>query len=518
MSETQREIELKLELAPGDAARLLDHPAVRRSATGTSRAQQLVSIYFDTPDHALLHAGLALRLRRAGGDQVQTVKFGEGAAAGLFERGEAEVPLAGEQPDLEAVPDPALRERLREAIAGQPLLPVFETEMRRTRRVLRDGADEWSLDLDEGEVRAGDASERFCELELELRRGEPARLFELALELCESFELWPCARSKAERGYALRSGEPPLPRKAPRLELPRDASLDEALRRIALSCLGQIGANALPAWGGDAEGVHQMRVGVRRMRSVFSVFRPVLPADATRVLRDQLRGLAAELGAVRDLDVFVDELLVPMFGLRGDDAALKRLREEAESLREQRRLVLREVLRSRRQTRLMLELGYWIARAAWREQALSQDSALLFQRADLFADGVLARLQRKAEKLGRATVAGPPAARHELRIALKKLRYASEFFRSLYGKKDVRRYLKRLSRLQDLLGALNDVATASRVLQDLLARVEPGDAESLARAAGFIEGFAARQDELALRRLAAEWERFADTPPFWLRD
>jgi CHAD domain-containing protein len=115
-------------------------------------------------------------------------------------------------------------------------------------------------------------------------------------------------------------------------------------------------------------------------------------------------------------------------------------------------------------------------------------------------------------------VHGPPAARHELRIALKKLRYASEFFRSLYGRKDARRYLRRLSRLQDLLGALNDVATAGRVLQELLARVEPGDGESLARAAGFVEGFAARQDELALRKLAAQWRRFADTRPFWESD
>jgi len=254
------------------------------------------------------------------------------------------------------------------------------------------------------------------------------------------------------------------------------------------------------------------------MRSVFSVFQPVLPAEPTRVLRDNLRWLAGELGAVRDLDVFIEELLAPLFGVRSDDPGLERLRDEAERLREQRRQELRKSLHSRRETRLLLELGHWISRSAWREQALSECSALLFQPADLYASGVLSRLQRKAEKLAPEALTGPPAVRHELRIALKKLRYACEFFRSLYPKKDVRRYLRRLSRLQDLLGALNDIVTAGRVLEDLLARVGPEDAATLGRAAGFIEGFAARQDELALRELASQWARFERTREFWERD
>jgi inorganic triphosphatase YgiF len=514
-----REIELKLELTPGDATRILEHPAVRRSASGPAQVQHLLSVYFDTPDHALAHAGIGLRLRRSGGDQVQTVKSGEDAAAGLFERGEVEVAVSGEQPDLDAIPDEALRARILEALDGQPLVPVFETEMRRTRRVLRDGEDEWSLDLDEGVVRAGDASERFCELELELRHGEPARLYELALELSQSFDLVPGTRTKAERGYALRTGEQLAARKAPPVELTSHATLDTALRLVARSCLAQIGGNVAAAWEGiDPEGVHQMRVGVRRMRSVFSVFQPVLPAEPTRLLREHLRWLAAELGAVRDLDVFIDELLVPLFAVRSDDPALKRLRDEAELLREERKQELRKTLRSRRQTRLLLELGHWIARSAWREQALSESAALLYQPADAFASGVLSRLQRKAEKLAPEALTGPPASRHELRIALKKLRYACEFFRGLYPKKDVRRYLRRLSGLQDLLGALNDIVTAGRVLEELLSRVGPEDAASLARAAGFIEGFAARQDEIAVHQLAAQWARFERTRAFWERD
>ena len=519
MAAEGREVELKLELQSSDAARVLDHPAVRRLATGPPETRQLLSVYFDTKDLGLARAGISLRLRHSGGEHVQTVKWGEGAAAGLFERGELEVAATGERPDLYAIPDEALRTRVRAALGGDALEPIFETEMRRTHAALRDGGDAWSLDLDEGEVRAQGARERFCELELELVHGDPARLYELALELCESVELRLGTRSKAERGYALRAGEGPQPAKAPALELPDGASLDTALREVARACLGQIGANLVPAFeGGDPEGVHQMRIGVRRMRSVFSVFRPVLPDERTRALRDDLRWLASELGAVRDLDVFVGELLGPLLGMRGGDAALKRLRAEAEELRDERKDALRRVLHAQRLTKLLLSLGLWIARASWREQALSETSAMLFQPARVFADDVLARLHRRAEKLGRVAADGPPAARHELRITLKKLRYASEFFQSLYGAKDARRYLKRLSGLQDVLGALNDVATAGRVLRELLGRVGPPDADSLARAVGFIEGFAAREDELSVRDLASQWERFDRTRPFWARD
>jgi inorganic triphosphatase YgiF len=518
MAGQDREVELKLELRPGDAASLAEHPALRRAALGPARVQHLRTIYFDTAGCALAHAGISLRLRTGGPRQIQTVKWGENGAGGLFERGELEAPVDGDRPDLAAVPDEELRARIAVLLGDEPLEPVFETDMRRTQRMLRDGGDEWSADLDEGELRAGDASERLCELELELRHGEVARLYEMALELLESFELWPGTRSKAERGYALRTGEAPVPYKAPAVELPEGTTLDAALREVGRSCLSQVSGNlAAVLHGSDPEAVHQMRVGVRRMRSVFSVFRPLLPGEPTELLRQHLRWLARELGSLRDVDVFLDEILAPLFALR-DDKGLERLREEAEALRTERRRHLREQLRSRRFTRLVLELGHWIERCAWREQALSERSALLFQGAEVFAGDALSSLQQKAERLGVAALGGPASARHELRIALKKLRYVSEFFRSLYGGRDVKRYLRRLSRLQDLLGALNDVTTAGRVLEDLLLRLDEREAGAHARAAGFVEGAAARSDSNALDELAEQWERFRRARPFWEAD
>src|SRR5262245_25887509 len=268
MADAQREVELKLQLNPGDVARLQEHPALRRAAVGPAQVQHLRSVYFDTPDLALAQAGISLRLRSGGPQQIQTVKWGEHERGGLYDRGELELPVAGERPDLQALPDDLLRTRILALSSGQVLEPVFETDMRRTHRSMRDGADAWDIDLDEGEVRAGSESERICELELELRAGERARLYEVALELAQSFDLWPGTRSKAERGYALRSGEGGAPLKASEIVLSADATLDAALREIAHSCLAQIAGNAESAWeGSEPEAVHQMRVGVRRMRS-----------------------------------------------------------------------------------------------------------------------------------------------------------------------------------------------------------------------------------------------------------
>ena len=520
MADAQREVELKLQLNPGDVARLQEHPALRRGAIGPAKVQHLRSVYFDTPDLALAQAGISLRLRSGGPQQIQTVKWGERERGGLYDRGELELPVPGERPDLQALPDELLRARILALISGQVLEPVFETDMRRTHRSMRDGADAWDVDLDEGEIRAGSESERICELELELCAGERARLYEVALELAQSFDLWPGTRSKADRGYALRSGECGAPQKASEIELPGDATLDAALREIGHSCLAQIAGNAESAWeGSEPEAVHQMRVGVRRMRSYFTVFRPVLPGEQADLLEDHLRWLARELGAVRDLDVFVEELLARILSVRRDDKALAAFRDGAEALRDEHKAKLREVLRSRRYTRLVLELGHWIERATWLQQPLSERSALLFQRADVFASDALGRLHRKAERIGRDAIHGPPSVRHELRIQLKKLRYVTEFFRSFYGKRELRRYLKRLERIQDLLGSLNDAETSARVLEELLQRLEAEPLHSAqVRAAGFVEGFAARRDERAQDKLTEQWQRFERAQCFWEPD
>lgn len=514
--DAHREVELKLAASPHDLRRLQRHPLVQTLSQGRAVTRALESVYFDTRDAALARAGFGLRVRRSGPNRVQTLKREGPAAGGLFERSEYEAPVAGPEPDLALVPDPAVRARLAEIVGSQPLEPVFRTGFRRTRRVLRDGDAEWTLDADVGEIEADDAREPIAELELELRAGEPARLFEFALLLQEQFDLLPSTRSKAERGYALARGEPAPAHRAQPVGLSRDALLEHALQAILSQCLAQITTNAPCADEGvDPEGVHQMRVGVRRLRSALACFAPVLPAEPVRTFRSELRWLGTQLGTVRDLDVFLVETLGPLEARAIRDPAKKRLWEEALALRaECRDAAVRETLHSQRYARLVLELGAWITGRAWRNQPLSESAARLFSPARDYASALLDRRQRKVRKLG-ARIAESDETRHALRIQLKKLRYMGEFFRDLYPGGGAKKFLRRVARLQTALGHLNDVATAERILGTLLRRIGPERSAAHDRAAGFVEGWTAHVAERELRKTDELWQRFHDTRPFW---
>ncbi len=510
-----QEVELKLAVPANAVERLRRHPRLRELAARRPSTQTLRSVYYDTAQHDLANAGMGLRLRGGGRTRIQTLKTRGSNEGALHRRGEYEARTRGETPDLELVTDPALRERLHSLLGDKPLQPVFETEFRRTRRLLRHDGAEWTCDLDLGEVRTAERSEPLCELELELRDGEPAPLFDLALDLLDSVELRPCTLSKAGRGYALLNGTRPQPQRAPPIALERGATLEQALAGIVRACLEQISVNAAPAvLGIDPEGVHQMRVGVRRLRSALATFASVLPPAQTAALRDELRWLAAELGGARDLDVFDEQLLAPLLARGDGPPGLERLHEETRSLRADRQRAVRAAVDSSRYTRLVLLLGRWLARSQWREQALTESAARLFLPAEEYASQALAKHYRKAGRLARGIRRAPAAQRHELRIRLKKLRYTAEFFGSLYRARRTRRFLAPLRSVLDDLGYLNDVATADQVLGDLLSR--PGDFGGEAeRAAGFVQGWVAHEAARQLEDLGKRWRVFARTPVFW---
>lgn len=512
-------IELRLALDPSDVARLLAHPLVL-AAAGPAEVRELRAIGFDDRAFSLAEQGLSLRLERVGPEQKQIVELdGEATAAGLFARGTLAADSPGERPDLDAIPDEAVRARIVDALEGRPLEPVFEIVVRRTHLLLRDEIAEITLALDQGELRSGFAREPICEIALAPKTGPTSRLFELALSLGETIALRPAPRSRSARGQALHTGLRPTAVRARPVALPPDATLKQAIVPIAQSCLAQIADNVEVAFEGvDPEGVHQMRVGIRRMRALVSLVRLVHPSIRLGRLRGPLRGLGALLGEVRDLDVFLDRSLAPRLLRRPDDPGLEALRAAALALREERQEVLRGTLLSPRTGRLLLELGHWIATTEEQDLEGGDPSVALARRADHFAEGALARLLRKARKSASTAIEGSAVERHRLRITLKKLRYASEFFRSLFEAdraKDAKRFLRRLARLQDWLGVQNDLATERQVLQQLLDRAPPELLSELARGVGFLEGWSARGQERAARKLAKKWARFESTPPFW---
>lgn len=445
------EIELKLEFDAADRRRLGSAPALK-GAAGQSR--HLVSTYFDTPANDLLAAGYTLRVRRNGAARIQTVKASGVPSAGLFVRSEWECPLEDDRPRFDPACGP-----LAEVI-GTPQLerigPAFTTDMkRRILRIEHDGAT-IELAVDQGEVRAGDRVEPVCEVELELRDGSPAALFDLARDLSERVPLRLGVRSKSERGYALLAATPAAAVKAEPITLDRTGDAGDAFQAIAQACIRHFRLNeALLLQSGGVEPLHQARVGLRRLRSALSLFRPFLAEDGpTQLLRTELRWLAAELGEVRNIDVLARRF-------DGDT------RDLLITARTQRFEQVRDELASARTRLLMLDLAEWLALGAWR---LDKGKALACPVLP-FAHDLLDRQRARVKKRGKGLASLGARDRHTVRIEVKKLRYAAEFFATLYPTgKPARRYgrfIAAIEKLQDLLGELNDLAVAPELLAQL---------------------------------------------------
>jgi len=508
--EPNLEFELKLTAAPDALRRAFEATPAGGVADPPTAADRLSAVYYDTPDHRLARHGAALRVRREGKRFTQTLKVADGPLARL----EHDVEVPGLAPDLDRLPRDAVAKRVG-AVLEDELAPVFATDVtRRTRRVaIENGvAGEVELALDEGEIRAGEHSEPIAELEVELKAGAPAALFEVADTLVAAGATRLIAGSKAARGYELAAGRGPAWAKAASTTLARDAAVGDALGRILDEVLRQIWGNLDAAYDGrDPEGVHQLRVAVRRLRSALTLFKPVLAAERRAALADEARWAMGQLGPVRDRDVFATEMLPPVAAARPNDAALAALRATAEDARERAYGELRGAMASARWTRFVLALARRTHARGWYDDADAATQLALAEPLGAFADRLLAKRAKAVKKAGKNFAELDAEARHEVRKSLKKLRYAAEFLRGLYPEKPTKRYLKRLSRLQDAFGHMNDTATAETLLGELIDPSEP----RLAEARGLVLGWYGRAAAEADAELVADWEEFVAAEPFW---
>jgi CHAD domain-containing protein len=503
---------LELTLAADALSRLRRHPLLAALTQGRPRRVRERAIYFDTPELDLARADLALSVRRVGRVAVQTVSRLGGAHAN--EPAPVDTVLASDAPDLARIPDPALRAQVAARVAGRPLAPAFEVELARETRLLREDGNEIGFALESGELRTARGPVTLCTLALSARSGDPGYPAQFALELLEVLPLRPSAGHPAERARGVLLGDGARPRKAEAVEVAEGATLEDLVVAVISGCLRQISENeAAAALGVDPEGVHQLRVGVRRLRSALAFFGPVLPERQRAALREPLAWLGAALGPARDLDVFAAEWLAPALAARAEDTALARIDDEVRALRTANYEQVREALRSDRFPRMVLEIRRWLARSAWRDQPLSAESAALFLPARDHASLRLERRHKKARKQARDVATATPESRHQLRIQLKKLRYAAEFSASLFPGRKAQRYARRLGALQDALGVANDAAIADRIAGEVVERI--GASPDRERAAGFLAGWSAHAADREVAAIPALWKRFEDVGRFW---
>lgn len=502
LSHRSVEIELKLALPTSHPAslakRLAQTPALaRRKAT----RQHLHNVYYDTPEQILRQQRVALRIRRIGSEAkpqwLQTLKMGGSNDSALSQRGEWEAPVPSAELDvatLESTPwsgiDP-------DGTVFQALAPCFVTSFERTSwLVRRRGGSVVEVALDIGQIVAGDKQTPICELEFELKAGQPAALFELALQIAQTIAVLPLTISKSGRGYALAQDDLDTTLRAQPPKLSSKLPLSETARRVLreVFCQFTTNLNALRN-SDDPEVVHQARVGWRRFRSALRLFKPVF-AGGELPSWQALKVMLSFLGELRDLDVARIDTLPPLADVysAGDEYRAEAWRSMNQSLihaAQLQRKAIRYALQDPAVGASLLEITHWLedapALSALKEAGLKPDKKLR-----PWAKRRITKLHKQfklaLKDANTSTATDDVNIQHQVRIQAKQMRYGIEALESLLPKKSAQHWLDQATGMQTRIGATRDLVQAVA----LVARLEV-DRELV----GFLRGVAVRQTKLS---------------------
>ncbi len=504
------ETEVKLEASHAMLAALRTNPAL--AAPG--RTIRLHACYYDTADGRLSAAGAALRVRTSDRGHEQTFKVPGPAGSGL-RRHEWSVSLPDGTLAPGVLPD-AARARLDALTAGAPLLLRFTVDVMRELRLLTLDDAEIEVAFDEGRVAASGRESLFCELELECRAGAPAALFRLARALPLGPGLHWSLTTKAARGHALLA-DGAEGRASGNRSVPLDAAMTagDAFAAIVWHCLAQFLAQYRLAVERDTEALHQTRIALRRLRTAFSVFKPLMDQDMADVLRAEFRAVAAATGPARDLDVLIRHVA------RADDSILPRdLRDELlPYLRRRRRDAYGRavaVLDGPALQHLLFDTMLWLETGDWRHSAPAREPVLAF------VARILPRRRRKLAKAAGHLAKMTPAARHRLRIAGKKLRYTIEALDSLFTKTAQRARMgeltEALAQVQSALGTLNDMENVRNAPLLGSSRIEPIRRARLSAALTHVLTAHDARDVTLLARAEQALQTIAAVRRFWPKE
>ncbi|WP_305790068.1 CYTH and CHAD domain-containing protein [Symbioplanes lichenis] len=402
------------------------------TGAGEAETHELDATYFDTDDLRLARNKRTLRRRTGGTDagwHLKTPADGDG-------RTEHRLPLS----DGDQVPD-ELTSAVRPIVRTKELRPVARLRTHRIETPLRD-AEGRTLALvaqDEVGAETGGREQRWQEVEVELVDGGPELLDQVEGLLLAAGATPAAGPSKLARALGDRLSK--AQRRRPRKPGP--------VLRYALEQRDALAEHDPGVRAGDAEAVHKMRVATRRLRSTLKTFKASFDQERATPLRDELKWLAAELGAVRDAQVLGQKL--------GDVAAdfpetAAEIRAKLAGDVETGRAALTEALDSDRYLALLDELDALIEGAPAEDPKASRRARKVLRQADRLLD--------------EATADGVDAELHEARKKYKQARYAVEVFAPGAGKPG-KRLVDALTDLQDVLGAHQDSVVAREVLREM---------------------------------------------------
>ena len=498
------EIELKFQLMPGSEAILRAGDIFGDAA----QKRHQVTTYHDTSDNLLLTAGLSLRIRWENDGFLQTVKSRDNGIGLANNRKEWEWPVTSGTPHVEHLAEVSELASISGQITGR-LAPVIVTDIWRTSclHVVKGGcAAEASLDI--GTVSSGEMSLSICELELELKDGEVAALYRLALQLAETAPMWIGAESKSARGWSLRNGHGSGAIVLSKPKIAKRMSAAAGLHQIIGALLSHLSANIAPTLSGDPEALRQMRGALRQLRAVFRLFAPLLNPDEIARLIAPLRQFARTFGTARDWDVFCVQTL-PTVITALPETDWTDLSALADAERTTAHAAVHDAICSPHLTHLILDLAVWSETCA----ATPQDTGAkqLTRCLAKIAPALLETFAEKARQAGRHPGRLSMVALHDFRKALDRLNAAVRFLGSAYPKSAVAVYRKRSDAVRDIIGAANDAEVTKALALDLAAAGSP----AVSASATALTRWAEQRQADGLTGLKRAARKFRTEPAFW---
>lgn len=460
-----QEVELKLYL-PGADPSTLERRLARTPVLARRKAshQSLYNIYYDTPDQQLRQQRVALRLRRIGDASqprwLQTLKTSMGGGSALSRRGEWESPVPDATLARQALEATAWPDIDRDGHLFAALSPCFVTVFERTLWLVRrrDGSVvEVALDL--GHIEADGQRAPLCELELELKAGQPSALFDLAHELARTLAVLPAHLSKAERGYRLAQESNDLPPAVQSPSLSPDLTLPGLAHQLLRDMFLQFTSNLNTLQtSDDPELVHQARVGWRRFKSGLKLFSKLL-ADKPPPSLEALQPLLSGLSQQRNLDVARHETLPPLSAAYaiGDAQRAQSWQDLMLALTqagERQRQAVRQALQTPTVGACLLAISEWLEQLS----ASGEDSHVRKGTLRQWARHRVLRLQARLERAQKDAHSAEDW--HRVRILAKRLRYGTQALRELLPSRLARRCYQQATELQTDIGATRDIAQA----------------------------------------------------------
>jgi triphosphatase len=475
--------------------------------------KSLHATYFDTSNLRLRKAHSVLRVRKSDGkDPMLCFKSLSSTTASAFQRLEFEVPTPDGHLNTSLF-DASTAKLLERLLGGKPLQAQFDVNVKRQAFLVSYRGADIEISADEGDVSSATKTAPIIELELELKSGEEAGLYDLAARLSTDFPLSLSFITKSERGFRLIGKSWALPVVAPPIELSCEMAMDEVIHISLSRALYQVTTNwHTLADEHSPEAVHQMRIALRRMRTFLSVFSLSHPCPEFGALKTEARAIAQILGKARSLDVLAQAM--PKFVVTSK-LSQKDVRSLVAIIARQRALAAKEafeLFNGAAAAQFILRTQRLIATRGWNDLTAGNKILAAPPSSEEFVRLALNKLYKRVLRRGRKFETLSSEKLHAVRLALKALSSTAGAFTALTGRrKNASDFEAALLNLQQGLGQLNDSVFALQFCEELA--LEKSDAVNKAGKT-FARELKRKQPSLK-EKLHKRWREFKKIRPSW---